>query len=135
MTPLLSSLQANRGRAASLARQLELSQSFIWQMARGERPAPSDRCPAIERAEEGRTTCEQLRPDIKWVRVPDPMWPWHPAGRPLRDDAAHLVAEQDGHHPPPPHPPAAPPPAEQLLNDAALSKPDAMAQAEVSHAQ
>lgn len=50
------------------------------------RGIPAERCPAIERAKEGRFTCEQMRPDIKWVRVPDPEWPWHPQGRPLRDD-------------------------------------------------
>jgi hypothetical protein len=49
--------------------------------------APSDRCPAIERATEGRFTCEQLRPDVNWTRVPDPEWP-HPDGRPCIDVAA-----------------------------------------------
>lgn len=48
---------------------------------------PPDRCPTIERATEGRWSCESLRPDIKWHRVPDPAWP-HPAGRPLIDVAA-----------------------------------------------
>lgn len=93
MLPLLISLQADRGRAARLARQLDVSQPFVWQIAKGDRPAPPDRCPAIERAEEGRVTCEQLRPDVVWRRLPDPNWPWHPAGRPVRDDTG-LPLEQ-----------------------------------------
>lgn len=48
---------------------------------------PPDRCPAIERAIGGRVTCEELRGDITWQRVPDPAWP-HPQGRPCIDVAA-----------------------------------------------
>lgn len=48
---------------------------------------PPDRCPPIERATAGRVTCEVLRPDVTWQRVPDPTWP-HPAGRPCIDVAA-----------------------------------------------
>jgi DNA-binding transcriptional regulator YdaS (Cro superfamily) len=48
---------------------------------------PPDRCPHIERATEGAVTVEQLRPDVRWVRVPDPAWP-HAAGRPCIDVAA-----------------------------------------------
>lgn len=48
---------------------------------------PPDRCPAIERATSGRVTVEQLRPDVRWQRVPDPDWP-HPEGRPCIDVAA-----------------------------------------------
>lgn len=48
---------------------------------------PPQRCPAIERATHGTVTVEQLRPDVRWVRVPDPRWP-HPAGRPCIDVAA-----------------------------------------------
>lgn len=54
---------------------------------------PSDRCPAIERATEGRVTCEQMRPDVRWQRVPDPDWP-HAAGRPCIDVAAPERAAQ-----------------------------------------
>ncbi len=49
------------------------------------RGIPPERCPAIERAKHGRVTCEQLRGDVLWVRIPDPEWPWHPAGRPAVD--------------------------------------------------
>lgn len=50
-----------------------------------KRGIPADRCPAIERGSEGRATCEQLRPDVVWSRIPDADWPWHPDGRPLID--------------------------------------------------
>ncbi len=52
---------------------------------------PPDRCPSIERATSGAVTVEQLRPDVRWVRVPDPNWP-HPAGRPCIDVAAKEAA-------------------------------------------
>ncbi len=45
---------------------------------------PVERCPAIERETKGAWTCERLRPDVKWVRVPDMQWP-HPGGKPLLD--------------------------------------------------
>lgn len=45
---------------------------------------PAERCPALERAYPGRVTCEELRPDVRWVRVPDPYWPDH-RGRPCID--------------------------------------------------
>lgn len=54
------------------------------------RGIPPERCPAIERAMAGAVTCERMRPDIRWHRVPDGAWP-HPEGRPLIDvaGAAH----------------------------------------------
>jgi len=30
---------------------------------------PADRCADIERASEGRITCESMRPDLDWTRV------------------------------------------------------------------
>lgn len=41
-------------------------------------------CTRIERATGGAVSADFLRPDITWVRVPDPAWP-HPGGRPLVD--------------------------------------------------
>ena len=35
----------------------------------------------------GAVTCEELRPDKPWRRIPDESWP-HPAGRPVLDFAA-----------------------------------------------
>jgi DNA-binding transcriptional regulator YdaS (Cro superfamily) len=45
---------------------------------------PKERCPAIERETGAKWTVEKLRPDVRWVRVPDPQWP-HPKGRPCID--------------------------------------------------
>lgn len=50
----------------------------------GRRPGP-ETCSAIECATNGAVPCEDLRPDIRWHRVKDPAWPWHPKGRPLID--------------------------------------------------
>lgn len=52
---------------------------------------PADRCPDLERAIDGRFTCEQMRPDIRWQRVPDAEWP-HPEGRPCIDVAKPVAA-------------------------------------------
>jgi hypothetical protein len=52
-----------------------------------KRGIPVDRCPVLERGTDGRYTCETMRPDIVWHRVPDDEWLWHPAGRPLHDVA------------------------------------------------
>jgi len=70
----------------ALANSIGVSQSApsMWR-SRGE--VPADRCPAIERATDGVVTCEQLRPDVHWVRIADPDWP-HPDGRPAIDVAA-----------------------------------------------
>lgn len=57
----------------------------------GVRTMPAGRCPQIELATEGRVTCEELRPDVHWIRVPDPDWP-HPQGRPAIDVAAPALA-------------------------------------------
>lgn len=59
-----------------------------------KRGIPAERCPQIERATTGAVTCEALRPDVAWTRVPDPDWP-HAAGRPLIDVARPLVAVQE----------------------------------------
>lgn len=77
------------GGPAAVARMLGIKPPSVvgW---RGR--VPPDRCPSIERATAGRWPCEQLRPDIRWHRVPDPAWP-HPAGRPLIDVAAPAAEE------------------------------------------
>lgn len=49
-----------------------------------KRGIPPDRCPEIERATNGKWTCELLRPDVAWVRIADPAWP-HDLGRPCLD--------------------------------------------------
>lgn len=44
-------------------------------------------CVQIERATGAAVTCEELRADLKWVRVKDKGWP-NKNGRPLVDHAA-----------------------------------------------
>jgi len=52
---------------------------------------PPGRCPAIELAMHGAVTCEEMRADVPWLRVPDFTWP-HPMGRPVIDIARPLRA-------------------------------------------
>ncbi|MGL4526326.1 MAG: Cro/CI family transcriptional regulator [Aestuariivirga sp.] len=76
--------QPRTGRYAAVARALGVSESLVMQWARGK-PAPHERCPQIEQATQGAVTCEEMRADLSWMRVPDESWPWHPGGRPLFD--------------------------------------------------
>lgn len=81
---------APRGTAAALARTIGVSPVMVVQWSSGAKSIPSDRCPALERASEGKVTCEEMRPDVVWHRVPDATWP-HPDGRPLIDVAANAT--------------------------------------------
>lgn len=76
-----------RGRQTALAVAVKAQPQLVWQWA-NNRPVPADRCADIERASDGDVTCEELRPDLTWVRVPDKHWPWHRKGRPLLDVTA-----------------------------------------------
>lgn len=80
----MSNIVRALGGPAAVARLLRIKAPSVvgW----GDR-VPSDRCPDLERASDGRVTVEQMRPDVRWVRVPDAHWP-HPAGRPCIDVAA-----------------------------------------------
>ena len=49
-----------------------------------KRSIPAERCPHIELGSGGEFLADALRPDVRWVRVPDDRWP-HPAGRPCID--------------------------------------------------
>lgn len=94
MSQALATAAAKLGGKAGLARVLSVTPGAVHQMVSGARPTPPDRCPSIERAVRGEITVQQLRPDVRWVRVPDPDWP-HPEGRPCIDVAAPPVpAEQ-----------------------------------------
>lgn len=64
---------------------LKLHEQYLYQVLTKRRVAPKERCPDLERAFQGRVTCEVLRPDVVWHRVPDVDWPWHPNGRPTID--------------------------------------------------
>lgn len=87
----MSELIKSIGGPTAIARMLGIKAPSVigW----NGRPPP-DRCPAIERATEGRVTCEELRPDVCWQRVPDPDWP-HPGGRPCIDVAAPATQPQE----------------------------------------
>lgn len=58
------------------------------------RPLPDVHCPQLEFSSKGAATCEEMRPDIAWVRVPDPTWP-NPAGRPLVDHMAKCASNDE----------------------------------------
>jgi len=88
---ITSAVQLCNGPAA-LASILSLTSPAVYQWMAGTRQVPADRCPAIERATDGRVTVEQLRPDVVWCRVSDPDWP-HPDGRPTIDVASPALAE------------------------------------------
>lgn len=87
----MSILIADLGGPTSVARMLGIkAPSVIGWAGR----VPADRCPQIERATDGRVTCEELRPDVRWARIPDPDWP-HPDGRPAIDVAAPTEETSD----------------------------------------
>lgn len=70
----------------ALAHHAGIPQSMVSKMAAGK-PIPHERCPDIERISDGEVTVEEQRPDLPWLRIPDPNWP-HPGGRPLLDIAS-----------------------------------------------
>lgn len=59
-------IDAQRGRAAELARALRITPCLIAQWA-STRQVPAERCPSIERATGGLVRCEDLRPDVDWA--------------------------------------------------------------------
>jgi DNA-binding transcriptional regulator YdaS (Cro superfamily) len=94
------------GSARALARRIGVKPPTVSQWIKGldgasvqassdARLIPKDRCPAIELATGGAVTVEQLRADVRWVRVPDPAWP-HPDGRPCIDVATPASVELAG---------------------------------------
>ena len=84
-----------RGAQSALARALGCQPQLVWQWSRKVRDVPVDRCPAIERETAGAVPCEEQRPDVRWVRIPDPAWPWHAEGRPLIDVSVAAAAGAD----------------------------------------
>jgi len=74
------------GGPAAVARLVNVKPPSVIEWRR--RGIPADRCPALERASQGKHTCEGMRPDVRWHRVADAGWPWHPEGRPLIDFAS-----------------------------------------------
>lgn len=64
------------------------SRGHLQNIVYGFREPSGEMSAAIEQASVGAVTVEELRPDIRWHRIPDPNWP-HPAGRPLVDVTTH----------------------------------------------
>ena len=81
------------GGVGLLAELIGSRQSVVsnWR-ARGN--VSAEGCADMERALKGAVTCEALRPDLRWLRMADAAWPWHPQGRPVLDVAepAKVVA-------------------------------------------
>jgi len=92
----LQTYTKERGAAARLARDLDVSPVLVSQWANGTRPVPEDRAPAIEAATRFTVSVEELCPLSCWVRVPDPNWP---SGKPLLDKtpAAAPTAQEVAH--------------------------------------
>lgn len=82
----LATYLSARGATAQLARRLGVSASLVTQWGRGKL-VPKTRCAQVERATAGVVTTEDLRRDVRWIRISDPDWP-HPDGRPCIDVAA-----------------------------------------------
>jgi len=82
---LTTYLKEEKGRAAKLARDLKVSGPTVhgWGFD-PEKKLPIQRAPEIEFFSSAIVTCEEMLPDVTWVRVDDPDWP-HPLGRPLID--------------------------------------------------
>lgn len=94
MNALESAIRAANLSQAVFGRLVGARQQQVWNWLNRTSGIPPGRCPAIERALDARVTCEELRPDVRWLRVPDPAWP-HPQGRPCIDVAAPAAEEDD----------------------------------------
>lgn len=67
---LKSWVEAERGRALKLAKDIDVPASFISKMVAGSKAVPLERCVSIERATEGAVSRRDLRPD-DWQDI----WP------------------------------------------------------------
>jgi DNA-binding transcriptional regulator YdaS (Cro superfamily) len=83
--PVITQICDHFDGQASLARKLGVEPPTVNEWATGKRKVPDARCPELERLSEGKFFCEAIRPDIPWLRVADPKWPWHRRGRPVID--------------------------------------------------
>lgn len=78
--------------AAGVAKRT--AQIYQWKVRRDGRMPSPETCAVMERVTseharvtgvKARMTCEALRPDVAWRRIPDRSWPWHPKGKPFVD--------------------------------------------------
>lgn len=58
------------GSQSELARCIGSTQGAVWQWLNGKQ-FPAHRCALVESATRGLVTCEQLRPDLDWLRDSD----------------------------------------------------------------
>lgn len=72
------------GSQRALASFLGISPVTVHQWCTEDRPVPLGWCPRIEEITKGFVCCEDLRPDVAWIRIKDKSWP-HIKGRPLVD--------------------------------------------------
>lgn len=86
--------QQPRGTAAAIARSIGVHAVTFSQWVTGVKQIPAERCPSIERETRGAVVCEAQRPDVEWVRLPDPAWEWHVDGRPLIDVTAKVAMKE-----------------------------------------
>lgn len=52
---------------SAFAQLIGVSQGMVYQWINGIRPISAERCPAIEKATNGKVRCEELRPDVDWA--------------------------------------------------------------------
>lgn len=76
---------------AELAEHCGTTKGHFQNVSYGFKSLSESFCVSIEAYSKGAQTCESLRPDVAWRRVPDASWPWHPEGRPLVDPAPDLT--------------------------------------------
>jgi DNA-binding transcriptional regulator YdaS (Cro superfamily) len=81
--PLDRAIDACKG-VGKLADAIGVGQSVVSNWKARNTPIDPAFCARIERATGATVTCEQLRPDVNWVRVKDKEWP-NKSGRPLVD--------------------------------------------------
>jgi DNA-binding transcriptional regulator YdaS (Cro superfamily) len=79
------------GGQQSLATLLGISQPTVSEWVNGVRPVPPERCIQIEQLPAVSQTCEQLRPDVSWVRLPSKGWP---KGKPLIDKSPNRATDK-----------------------------------------
>ena len=82
---LATYLSENNVTQSELARLLGISPVLIHQWKSGERKVPAQRCPAIERVTKGAVRCEDLRPDVDWGYLRNP----------ISEDAGDIAPEQE----------------------------------------
>jgi DNA-binding transcriptional regulator YdaS (Cro superfamily) len=55
------------GGPTKVARELNCSTQAVYFWQTGKRTLPAEHCPALERLNDGRIRCEQMRPDVDWA--------------------------------------------------------------------